>query len=1090
MAGAHEARLPLSPSMLSNMLLDQDPVWQLAQSLPERAALLRRRGKRLTNDGFDYAIGRVRSQRWSSEAPFDRPSELTRRLRSAGCNSQTFSRALAATAEGLADLATAPPPWTSSLDDLLPGCRSRPAPRSPATLGKQKIEGLAALVEPLLEHSLARLRADVGACCNGPNALLRHAGEVGTLFRPYLRWLLLRLATPTLVLELNVARLEKRLGGTTGERRFASFCASLRQRSTALRTFREYPVLARLLVTVAEDFVAAATEMIQRAYGDQDDLCRLLGQSRPLGPLVELRPGLGDRHRRGRTVAKLTFSSGLTVFYKPRSLGVDLHFQDLLTWMNDRGFTPEFEVLRVIDRGDYGWTEAVVPQVCSTPAAVRRFYRRLGGHLALLYLLGGTDVHLENLIACGEQPKLVDLETLLHPQPAVASSSLNGVHSNALVNSVLRVGLLPERYWGEDEFSGVELSGLAGRGGQADVVPSRFWERVGSDDMRAVQLRAELRDGENRPHLGEKPVDGLAYRRSFEAGFVSAYELLRANRAALAGPESPLACFACDEVRFLLRPTRVYQVILEKGLHPDFLRDAVDRDWLFDRLWIPEAGEAESSNRFGELFGAELDDMRADCVPLFFTRAGSCDLCSSTGDRIRGYFPSSALDLARRRVGALSANDLERQLWLIRAAFAKLSGRGHRVEAARSGQPRRGRERAATCDPDRLVDAACRIGDRLADLSIRGEGRSGWFTVVPNDDYSRWAIKVTGLDLYRGLPGILLFLASLQATSGRERYGALAADVAVALDDVIAEYDAVGADMNRTDWIGAFHGWGGPAYALASAFRHTGDEKYLSRAQAIARRLGPLIPHDRAWGVDRGAAGALLALLGLDDVAPEPWLAELARHCGDHLLAQADHTPEGPIWSQAAKHRNGACNGSAEIGIALALRRLGARLEDDRYLSLGASIVTRGAARHRVSRHLDPVAWCRGILPFALASTGAVAAPRARLLRRFASAAADARTVRDHSLCHGLAGRLELLLALATRCNDEGSARHAAQIASILATAVERRTWICGEVGGAEVPGLLTGLAGIGYSLLRAAFPARLPSILTLDPPTGRQLLT
>jgi lantibiotic modifying enzyme len=36
-----------------------------------------------------------------------------------------------------------------------------------------------------------------------------------------------------------------------------------------------------------------------------------------------------------------------------------------------------------------------------------------------------------------------------------------------------------------------------------------------------------------------------------------------------------------------------------------------------------------------------------------------------------------------------------------------------------------------------------------------------------------------------------------------------------------------------------------------------------------------------------------------------------------------------------------------------------------------------------------------------------------------------------------------------------------------------------------ETPGLLLGLAGIGYELLRLAEPERVPSLLTLAPPTA-----
>ena len=47
---------------------------------------------------------------------------------------------------------------------------------------------------------------------------------------------------------------------------------------------------------------------------------------------------------------------------------------------------------------------------------VRRFYERQGGYLAILYALEATDFTRENLIADGERPVLLDLET--HPAHA------------------------------------------------------------------------------------------------------------------------------------------------------------------------------------------------------------------------------------------------------------------------------------------------------------------------------------------------------------------------------------------------------------------------------------------------------------------------------------------------------------------------------------------------------------------------------------------------------------------------------------------------------------------------------------------------
>lgn len=122
--------------------------------------------------------------------------------------------------------------------------------------------------------------------------------------------------------------------------------------------------------------------------------------------LRQIAAGLSDPHNGGRTVARLVFDDGRAIFYKPRPVGMEAGYAELLSlW-------PELRAATVIDRGDYGWMPEVVAAPCSDPA---RYSRALGAHLALIDLLLGVDIHAENLVACGNDPVLIDLETLFHP---------------------------------------------------------------------------------------------------------------------------------------------------------------------------------------------------------------------------------------------------------------------------------------------------------------------------------------------------------------------------------------------------------------------------------------------------------------------------------------------------------------------------------------------------------------------------------------------------------------------------------------------------------------------------------------------------
>jgi len=89
----------------------------------------------------------------------------------------------------------------------------------------------------------------------------------------------------------------------------------------------------------------------------------------------------------------------------------------------------------------------------------------------------------------------------------------------------------------------------------------------------------------------------------------------------------------------------------------------------------------------------------------------------------------------------------------------------------------------------------------------------------------------------------------------------------------------------------------------------------------------------------------------------------------------------------------------------------------------------------------------------------------------------------NHSLCHGDLGNLEFIFQ-AGRLLDcpeyQASAEH---MCAVILESIREGGWMCGVPLSAETPGIMTGLAGIGFELLRLAHPQRVPSVLSLSPP-------
>src|SRR5262249_26297307 len=89
----------------------------------------------------------------------------------------------------------------------------------------------------------------------------------------------------------------------------------------------------------------------------------------------------------------------------------------------------------------------------------------------------------------------------------------------------------------------------------------------------------------------------------------------------------------------------------------------------------------------------------------------------------------------------------------------------------------------------------------------------------------------------------------------------------------------------------------------------------------------------------------------------------------------------------------------------------------------------------------------------------------------------------NHSLCHGDLGNLELLLQASQTLGDPQWRAQVDSLATAILESINQYGWLCGIPLGVESRGLMTGLAGIGYGLLRLAEPTRVPSVLVLEPP-------
>lgn len=938
--------------------------------------------------------------------------ELMERWRNnaASGNEGKFSQRLAWTA------ASAQPPywWAPALMELLDCTRSRPE------------AGFA----PLVEFAFNRLSV-------GISPLLRPALEAA------LHRALAVVAEQTLAAE---ARLFEHSGWTA--------------------IFEKYPVLAKLMAIRIQFWVEETEEFFHRF---ERDLPRLESAFGARGGLVNLTAHHSDPHHRGRTVKIATFASGARVVYKPKDLAIDEAWGRLVAWFNGQQKDLKLRAPRVLAGAGYGWVEFVEAATCDTESEVVRYYRNAGALVCLLYLLGATDFHYENLIAAGDCPVPVDMETLLTHEFKLP----NGASYTQLANrTVLRSGILPGWEIASPNAEATDISGLGGFDGSGQPTPN------------VVTLR-------------HRRIDPQRYLSHLVDGFETAYETVAASRRQLLAPGGALDGFKNSAIRLLFRPTEIYSKLMKRTLHPVFLTDGSSHSIEFEMLarYLLNSPPGHCDPR---MFFAELDALEQLDYPLFEARTSEITISSNRQVTGENMLVTASFDNLVATVEAMSPADRERQVAIIRATFQA------KAESPSAGQVfHRADIPSAPRKPstDELIEHALRIGRELQRNAIPEGNRSvNWLALEPVPKSDRYRLAPLSVSLYGGLPGTGLFLAALYKVTGEARWAHLAAASLQSVRDRLT--NNVDPDQARTyateGGIGGAQGLGSIVFGFTRAADFLNEPAYLEDARKLAHLLTPrLIEADKTLDAMGGAAGAILSLLPLCESTGDERVLELVRRCGHHLVARQLPSGGWPTFMENKPPLTGLSHGAA--GIAYALLRLHRAAPDAAFRE--AALAGLRYEDSLLAPHLhawpdlrydatNPLrfnrtgSWCNGTPGIGLARLATAAIHSTPEIERGIEHAVEHALHRPapaiDTLCCGTFGNLDLLIMAAHHLHRPELLSTARRRAAALAQEAEEQNGylLFGSSARSFHPGFFRGTAGIGYQLLRLAAPDALPSIL------------
>lgn len=970
---------------------------------------------------------------------------------------------------------------TASVSSWLRFALRNPAGRGPELAAPQLPDWQRRLLS-LLAPAIYEARAE-GLKLASVSGKLAAAAADSWLTKPPIG--LIRLVTGPFVVDMNAARhLETAPHDVSNW--FEHHLEFLSSPQELQQFFERYPLLAQLTHAGLTGWRDAGVEFAVRLASDIQAIERLIGA----GPLqfLDVQPGLGDVHSHGRTVARVSFDGG-QVAYKPHPAGAAVGLRNLLEQLEVlTGRALHFSVPRTIDCVHYGWMAWIDSTPCQTLTDLAYFYHGLGQLSAVAWLLGSSDLHSENIVANGNTPYIVDVETLLSPILKHAEGAHTHPARGLLLESPMSTGLLPlTRTIGDDVRMDFSAIGDAPEQTGGAVTT---WDFVGTTDMVAVPRNLPRDAPKSMPAVIEgEQQDALDFEAQINAGFREALVFLQANAldivADLLRDEHLWPARSC---RFILRNTFDYAQITALLWHPAVLHDPK----------LAEGGVKalrDDSIVSDEVIGTtittdELAALYSGDVPYFQTCLSDRHLYDSDGKvLVAEFFDGSPLDRVDRRISRLTRGVAPLN-WTTAAAI-----RAAKINRRRSprGNAHLNTLSLPPSNPVPLLSAANAVAERICDLACVDGGDVSWLTLRVDRD-SQWQVVPMDRSLYLGTTGVLLFLQTLKSVAS------LSCRVDSLRRHLLKQWEST--DVDAITDLGAFDGLAGDLY-LAHRLRKVAPWLEKRRA-ALVSRLGVT---GEELDIVSGAAGIVLVLCRETNgnASMRQRLLRAATPHVEQLLEQLVQTNSGGAWPTVdGRFLVGFAHGVT--GIAYGLMEFIATFPESHLVrpitaairsahSWQDSVFNRDAGNWPDLRDLPEritefsYSWCNGSAGIGIARASAIA----RGIWETDSLQADVEFAVSASiqyglgtgqaLCHGDLGVAELLLTASSACKRPQWISDSRRIAGMVASDIISTGGITTEEFGPDVdiPGLIVGAAGIGYELLRVAAPSVIPSILCLE---------
>ncbi|PWL17510.1 hypothetical protein DKP76_12135 [Falsochrobactrum shanghaiense] len=739
-----------------------------------------------------------------------------------------------------------------------------------------------------------------------------------------------------LILEMNFADQGGLLQGQSDAERFLFFVREVRKQENLTALCKKYP---RLWETWQRDITIYSNSL--KVFLDRIALDIRMAADYFHGDSAVSRISdihmIGDPHRGMQQTARVEYINqegcSRVLYYKPRDMTIDEGFYNLIGWWN-RHFLIDHAVPRVLNRGDYGWAEAVLQSECETPEQVRAFYRRYGSLIALAHLCSATDLHMENIVAHGEYPVIVDLET-------VFSCTLETEKHIPANNHLYASLLLPT----ETMYDEIEISPLSARAQMQTAIDILVNPQQRRSSLKMEKQKLVTGNYPSGVILNGDTVDFLHYEQEILDGMRETLLFLHDNRRDVLDVIKGAMRHA--QVRIVKQATEEYAKILYNCRHPESLiRGTTARDL---RALCDPARDAD-------IMESEIADLERGDIPYFQMSFDADILTNSLGQPLATRVFQSPLNKLESQFLRLTPAFIEQTLEDARYAFLVYRLRTKTVCA---GKPQNYANLTAISD-DRWLDAlAHSVMNSVMDRAQHADGKIYWRNISVMDDTIR--ADLTGLDLYQGVSGIALAFHIVGQGLSNSRFMGFAHRLA---GQITAQLENMPAAQ-----LGALNGTAGTLWSLSLI-----EQARLTRCLSLLDRELAKISYqlltekfEQYQQLDflGGVSGTLSMLSRLHGLYRNYPIAEKIRRLADTAFMLLKHMSNALLDEKTTLL--GFAHGTAGVSASLAEYMTCFRQEDREAIAIIGSNIER-ETRYRTSRgwprlgkdDICGTSWCHG----------------------------------------------------------------------------------------------------------------------------------